>query len=159
MKGHLNCLKHFSCLVFGESAQDEELDWDVEDTENETKSCNECVVKEMEIVNLKETNARQQKNDWYENEMEKQKQTFLKQLLDQEDEIKRLKQVNESLKSNTLDFARTKSSVQDEMRFQPTINTSVVAQAITSIVREYIFVYIWHDVPSKLFSRGFFSFI
>ena len=35
MKGHLNCLKHFSCLVFGESAQDElddneELEWDVE---------------------------------------------------------------------------------------------------------------------------------
>ena len=39
-------------------------------TEDETKSCNERVVKEMEIVHLKETNARQQKktNDWYENE-------------------------------------------------------------------------------------------
>ena len=115
MKGHLNCLKHFSCVVFGESTQDElddeELAWDVEDTEDEPESCNECMVKEMEIFNLKETNARQQKkmNDWYENKMEKQKQTFLKQLRDQEDEIKQLRQVNESLKSNTLEFAGTKS--------------------------------------------------
>ena len=98
--------------------------------------------------------SRKKTNDWYKNEIEKQ--TFLKQLRDQEDEIKRLKQV---LKSNTLHFARTKSSVQDEMHFQPTINTSVVAQAITSIVREYIFVYIWRDVLSKLFSWGFCSFI
>ena len=83
--------------------------------------------------------SRKKTNDWYENEMEKQKQTFLKQLHHQEDKMKQLRQVNESLKSNTLEFAGTKSSIQDEMRFQPTINSSVVAQAMTSIVREYIF--------------------
>ena len=44
MKGHLNCLKHFSCVAFSESTQDElddeELAWDVEDTEDEPESCN-----------------------------------------------------------------------------------------------------------------------
>jgi aspartate oxidase len=135
--------KYFSYLVFGESTQcegndEEELGGDGEDAGDEEESCHECMVKEMEIEELKKRNAKQQEKacEWYENEAEKQKQTFLKKLRDQEEEIESLKKENKLLKERNHELAGVKDTNRDEMRFQPTTSSSIVAQAMTSIVCE-----------------------
>ena len=133
--------------MFGQTTQASEQNEAGENTEDNAEElgpCEECVVKGMEIDSLKERNAKliKKTNDWYENEAEKQKQIFLKKLEDQNDEIERLTKENQSLKARNEELGRAKDLQRDEMVYQPTPSTSIVAQAMTMIVGEFIHILI-----------------
>ncbi len=81
-------------------------------------------------------NSRKKLANGIKKETEKQKQTFLKKLRDQEEEIESLKKENKSLKERNHELPGVKDTNRDEMCFQPTTSSSIVAQAMTSIVCE-----------------------
>jgi hypothetical protein len=63
-------------------------------------------------------------------------------LEDQNDEIERLTKENQSLKARNEELGRAKDLHRDEMVYQPTPSTSIVAQAMTTIVGEFMHILI-----------------
>lgn len=73
--------------------------------------------------------------EWHKEQAEKQKQTFLKRLKAQQDEIDHLKEENKKLKAPNKELK--KAVDVDELCNRPNSGVSIVAQTVTSIVGTY----------------------
>lgn len=75
--------------------------------------------------------------EWYEENAEKQKQSYLRRLKEQQEDLDKLRAEIEKLKQQNQELSKTIKFQPDDLRHKPSSGASIVAQAVTSVVGMY----------------------